>query len=405
MRQYEKRLHPPRAGFAVKYEKPMTILHVITTIDRGGAENHLLELIRGQVHRGHSVCVAYLKGGGYWRGTFESLGVAVYPLRLRRYGDPVPVARLIRVIGEVRPGVIHSHMPPADLYTRMALSAADGGIAFVSTKHNDEPFYRGWGNGIVARLVCRRADRVIAISEAVRRYVTGPRMGCHRERTLTIPYGIDTAPFDTLPAESARQAREQWGVGKAEYLIGTIARLAPQKALHVLLQGFAQYLGRGGREAKLVIVGQGPLEQDLRRLNQQLGIAGKVIWAGFREDIPAVLGALDLFALTSRYEGFGLVLLEAMAAAKPVVATRVSAIPEVVVEGETAILVPPDDAGALTEALLFFQDDTQRRLFGNAGKTRAVKDFSLDAMVDRTISLYEAALAELNPVTGTACRR
>ncbi|MEO5657932.1 MAG: glycosyltransferase family 4 protein, partial [Nitrospiria bacterium] len=172
------------------------------------------------------------------------------------------------------------------------------------------------------------------------------------------------------------------------WLIGTVARLVTQKALHVLLEGYARYRECATCPSRLVLVGTGPLREALEAQTVSLGIADSVMWAGFREDIPTVHAAIDLFVLTSAYEGFGLVLLEAMAAARPVLATRVSAIPEVVADGITGRLV---DAGApeqIAAGIKEFEDADRRRAFGEAGRQRAGKVFGLEQMIDRTIGVY-----------------
>lgn len=121
------------------------VLHVITSISRGGAENHLFELVRGQIARGYKVTVAYLKGDGYWAIPLQELGVTVAPLGLTTNHDVIPLARLLRLILEIAPDIVHTHLPPAELYTRLALLALRPAPILIISKHNDEPFYRGPG--------------------------------------------------------------------------------------------------------------------------------------------------------------------------------------------------------------------------------------------------------------------
>ena len=168
-----------------------------------------------------------------------------------------------------------------------------------------------------------------------------------------------------------------------------MARLVPQKALHILLEGFSIYLKTATKPTKLVVVGVGTLESDLKNRAIELGIQDKVIWAGFREDIPVVMNALDVFALTSEYEGLGLVLLEAMSASKPVVASNVSAIPEVVSDGITGILFTPKNSVALAEAFKLLEDKEIRLRFGIAGKEKVIRNFTLGKMIDQTLIVYD----------------
>lgn len=371
------------------------ILHIITTINRGGAENHLLGLVKGQVNKNWQIKVAFLKGTGYWQSAFEGLGVEVIPLKLIRYGDIKPIYKIRHLIQSYKPDIVHAHMPPAELYTRLALiGISHKELPMVCSKHNDEPFYKGWGHSILGRWVARRATQIITISKAVRDYTLKKRI-CHiPEKVITIPYGIDTNPFEDVNIASVKELRKDWSVEDDVYLIGTVARLVPQKALDTLLEGFADYLKNATKKAKLVIVGIGPLESKLKQHAVGLGIHDHVVWAGLREDIPVVMNTFDLFALTSIYEGFGLVLLEAMAAKKAIVASRVSAIPEIVEDNKTGILIPPKRPDLLAKAFQFFEKEEMRNRFGNSGWQRAKINFTLNTMIENTINVYEKCLEE-----------
>ncbi len=366
----------------------MRILHVITTINRGGAENHLVDLVRNQKLDGFQVSVAFLKGDGYWERAFKEMGISVECLALRRYGELGPALRLCRLINHFNPSIVHAHMPPAELYVRIALMLPSSGRpALVISKHNDEPFYRGVGARWLSRFVADRASRIIAISDAVNAYVR-QYVRLASEQVVTIRYGIDPVPYKTFSNDAILAVRSEWGVPSDAWLVGTVARLVPQKALHVLLTGYANYRKYATKPARLLLVGRGPLEEELKELAKKLGISDEVIWAGYREDIPLVMNTIDCFALTSIYEGFGLVLLEAMAASKPIVATAVSAIPEVVTHNETGILCDVNNAQALGEAFLRMEKDDIREVFGAAGNRRALELFTLEKMVSQTKTIY-----------------
>jgi glycosyltransferase involved in cell wall biosynthesis len=373
----------------------MRIIHVITTLNRGGAENHLVDLIAGQVAMGNEVAVAYLKGDGYWTMQLQTLGVAVVSLGLFRYGELKPLFSLRKFIRSFEPGVVHAHLPPAELYARLALVGLADKIKFIISKHVDNVFFHGssgqsWSpiGSLVARLVALRANHIIAISQAVKNFITSDSVGILNDRVRVVHYGIDVAKYEITPKSAAMDFRRKMGVNDDEVLFGTVARLVKQKALHVLLEGFAQFCHAGKHSVKLLIIGAGPLEMELKEFAKTLGVDDQVLWPGFREDIPVVMKALDVFVLSSEYEGFGLVLLEAMAAGTPVIATRISAIPEVVDHGVTGILVPFGDTAELARALHKFNDATFRERFGMAGQERARNVFTLDSMVARTLALY-----------------
>ena len=368
----------------------MKVLHVITSIVRGGAETHLFELARGEVDRGVGVTVAYLKGEPYWRDALVKAGVAIEPLAMARYGDPRPIARLRAAMRCIRPDVLHAHLPPAELYARLALAAGGPARTFVLTRHNDEGFYRGPWHRELGAWVARRADIVIAVSDTVRDQ-THRYLGVSAAKTRTIRHGIDLEPFAHVASAERNRLRAEWGAVDDTVVVGTVGRLVPQKALHVLLEGFARYRALTSRPSRLVVVGYGPLETELKARSLELGLADAVVWAGFRDDIPAVMSSFDVFALSSQYEGFGLVLLEAMAAGKPVVATQVSAILEVVEDGVNGLLCPADDPDAFSAAMMRLEDTALREKLGTAGRKRA-GEFTLDRMIDATLAAYAGVL-------------
>ena len=370
---------------------PGRVLHVMTAIDRGGAENHLVELVRHQRASGIAVTVAYLRGHGYWAPALREMGATVHDLRLRFYGDLRPLRLLRRLLAESRFDLVHAHLPPAELYVRLALLGTPAKeLPLIISKHNDCAFHRIPGQRALGRWVARRASAVIAISEAVRKFMTGPALGLPAEKVHTIYYGIDVQPFENVPRDSAVALRREWGAGPETLVIGFAGRLVEQKSIDTLIRAFALFRQREPRDAKLVVAGRGPLEAALRHCADEAGVAEHVVWAGFREDVPRMMNAFDIFAITSVHEGFGLVLVEAMAAARPVVATRAGAIPEVVINGETGFLA--DSAAQVADALAKLTNPVLRARLGAAGRRRASADFTLEQMWQQTDALYARCL-------------
>lgn len=351
------------------------VLHVVTTLDTGGAESHLLALAGGQAARGLTVDIAYLRGDPAREQAFALRGVRA--LRVgpgRRRPGPLALVSLVRLLARGRYDVLHAHLVEAELLTALALLVAPG-RRFVVTKHNDDPFWHRAPVRQIARWVARRADRVIGISEHVARAFV--QLGLPAATMRAVHYGLDPAS----PGDRAA-ARAALGLPPDAPVVGTVGRLVPQKGHDLLVAALAHL----PPDVHLAIIGEGERRDALLQQARTLGLDDRVHLAGWRPDAAALMAAFDLFALPSRWEGFGLVLLEAMAQSLPVVASRVSAIPEIVIDGETGRMVPPDDVPALAVALSHVLASPGR--LGANGRRRLEQCFTVDRMVDATLAAY-----------------
>lgn len=375
-------------------DRPLRVLHISTTISRGGAENHLADLIEGQVAKGLEIGCAYLKGDPYWGSRLSALGVEITDLRMKYNGAPGPLSRLRHLIKRFRPDFVHAHGLHAEFYTYAATRLMLQPPPMLISRHEERiRFFRIPGFAIFDRLLTSAAARFIAISNAIKNIDVRRNPAINRKMDV-IHYGFDAGREQTHQLRQRAEAlRTEWRVPSRGVLLVTLARLAEEKSIDTLLRGFAEFLRlQPGSEARLAIVGRGPLEMDLRSLAAELSIDDKVTWAGFRDDVPTVLEACDIFVLPSIYEGFGLVLLEAMAAARPIVATRTSAIPEIVSEPETGLLFPPKHWKALAIHISTLAKDARlRKRMGRAGRRRLEEHFPVARMVDRTVRFYHAA--------------
>jgi len=368
----------------------MKITHLITTLGVGGAEKHLLWLGAGQRQAGHEVSVLYLKGDGELTAAFHEAGmeVAKVPMESAR-ALPSALRQLVATLRSRAPDVLHTHLLKADSLGAIAGRRA-GVPVVVASKHNDERALLKWPVGVVHGLLTRRVDRVIALSDHVARFVA-EHGRVQRDAITRIYYGVDA---DALAASRTRaEVRAELGFDERTPVLVCVGRLAPQKDHPTLLAALA----RLPAEVQLLIVGGDPFgdgEARLRALAEELGVAGRAHFLGIRHDVPDLLGASDLFVLPSLWEGLGLVFLEAMAVRLPIVASDVSAIPEVVDHGVSGWLVPPGDpdalAAAVTEAL---ENDLDREVRGVAGHMRLLERFALPRMIQETLALYESALA------------
>ncbi len=370
----------------MKLSAPKAILHVITSVAPGGAEKHLLSLAQQQVNDGLRVRVVSLLGvESPLQAAFEKCGVSVISLGLRWYGQWGPVKQLRLVLADFQPDLIHAHLPPAELYVRLALLDRDySKVPLIISKHNDERFAPIFFEKSLSCWVAKRAQKVICISHAVEKYWSERNVPSDPTQACVVHYGVDATS-----SGEGKELRRLWGVDSSVVLFGFVGRLVPQKALGNLLTAFTQL---EHPDARLVLVGDGPLKGCLERQVQSAGMLERVRFTGFREDIPSVMSAVDVLVLGSDYEGFGLVLLEAMAAGKPVLATYVSAIPEVVVDGETGILVPPRNPQAMATGMDALMDSSKRQRMGQAAAVRVREKFCLKRMVQQTQRIYDRVL-------------
>ena len=347
----------------------MRVAHVHRMRGIGGSERHLLALLPGLAALGVEPVFVGLDDPAWDPEPFyEQLSVPAVRLRMGHELDPRAVGRLR---GALRGAdVVHTHLVHADVYGALAR----GDRTLVSTKHNDDPFRAGPFRH-VERALTRRAARVIAITEALKRFNV-ERVGLPAEKIDVVHYGLDAPPRPW--GENA-----DLGLPADAHVLLAISRLVPQKGLDVAVRALARVREEEPR-AVLVVLGEGP---------ERARLAGDGVYLPGRVgDVSDWLARAELLVHPARWEGFGLAMLEAMLAAKPVVATRVSSIPEIVVDGETGLLVPPDDPEALAAAILLLLRDPGR--LGEAGLARARGEFSVELMSRRTLAVYERALSE-----------
>ena len=355
------------------------VLHAITTLDRGGAETALLALCRERAARvgPQRIGVAYLKGDGELAPDFESLGIEVRDLDVRG----LRAARAVRAFESFRrafaPDVIHSHLFKADVLASACLGRRrDSREPLVSTKHNADAYLDRVPWRALGRAAAARADALVAISNGVAAHIarTLGALDCPVE---VIRYGIEpaAAPVVAPPGDGS---------------VLCVARLEPQKDPRTLLDAFRRVVAV--RPARLVLLGRGSLDADVRAWSAGLP-AGSVEFGGFVADTTAAYDRADVVVLSSRWEGLGLALVEAGLRARPVVATSVGGIPEVVRHGETGLLVPPGDPAALAGAILrILGDPALARRMGEAAARHTRDEFDVSRCTDAHESLYRRAL-------------
>lgn len=372
---------------AVKFSKKK-ILQLIDGLNVGGAEVLLVDLVRGIKASGDDVCVGYSTRGPL-ENKLRELDVTC--VRLPRLGriDPILFFGMCRLILRERPDIVHTHLFKSDLHGRLAARLC-GVPVVVSTSHNNDVWAKRFPLGRLYGFTAKLTDKVIAVSDEVRDYQI-QHTGIDSEKICVIENGVDIRRFSNQ-TEAGLAFRKEFQIDVDTPLIGIIGRLKPQKDHDNFLNAAAQIKGKIP-EARFLIVGDGPLRDELKFKAQALGLESSVIFCGLRQDIPAVLSALNLLVISSKWEGLPVTLLEGMAARCPIVSTAVGGVPNVVADGESALLVPPEDPSALANACTkILREPALARALVNAGFGRAQQQFSLDAMIQKTLKLYQELL-------------
>jgi glycosyltransferase involved in cell wall biosynthesis len=350
----------------------------------GGAENHLLQLIPWLAEVGwESDLLVPSPRADHIRplvAQFEEVCRRVAVVPMHRDVSPSLLLRLARLMRSRDYDLVHAHLVHADWHVALASVAAPR-LTLVSTKHNHDRFREVAPFRLAESIAANRYDAIVAISESLREFTK--RWTRLRTPLVTVRYGLE-APREP-PAR-------QTGTGTGPLLLA-VARLVPQKGLDVLLEAMKE-IRREVPEARLLIAGEGSERPRLEGLIDDLELGGSVELLGLRRDVTQLMRSASLLVHPARFEGFGLVLLEAMREALPIVATRVGAIPEVVVDGRTGILVPPGDAMAFAGAVLrMLRDPDSTRRMGEQGFSRLTSTFSPEQMASATAEVYDQALS------------
>jgi glycosyltransferase involved in cell wall biosynthesis len=361
-----------------------SIVHVLSSFGVGGQERVALDLAIGQKARGHEVSVVSLAAGpdGAMADEFREHGIAVGSVAKRGDGlDPTLIPRLTRALRERAAEVVHTHNPLPLTYGAPAARLA--GAAAIHTKHGVNPGSRG--HMMLRRAAAQLTHAFVAVSDTTAAQAKQQRDAPER-RLHMIANGIRLDRYRPDPAARA-VAREELGLGDA-WVVGTVGRLDEYKNQALLVRAMAPMLSS---EVRLVIVGDGPTRAAVEAEIARLPDPSLVVMTGRRMDVPALMPAFDVFALSSKTEGLPLVVPEAMAAGLPIVTTSVGGLPSVIDEGETGMLVPVEEV-ALRDALARLAADRPlAKQLGARARERALERYSYDRMVDAYLALYRQA--------------
>lgn len=357
----------------------MFSLHIDTARTWRGGQNQVLLTVNGLRALGHQAALVAHPDGELRRRAAE--GLDLIPIAPRTEADLSAAWRLSRVIKRLRPDVIHAHDPHGVAMAALALplSATKPAPPLVAARRVD---FHLKGNSF-SRWKYHQVDCFVAASEAIRQMLIAD--GVPAARTVTVHEGIDvehveaTAPVDVhgvfwLPHHAP--------------VVGNVAALVPHKGQRYLIEA-ARLVVRDIPDARFLILGEGELREHLEHLVREHHLEKHVLLPGFRVDALGCIKTFDLFVMSSVTEGLGTSLLDAMACARPIVATTAGGIPEVVADGVTGALVPPRDGPALARAIThLLRDETLRRHMGEAGLARVRERFTVERMVEATVAVY-----------------
>lgn len=369
----------------------MKILHLISSRGLYGAERVTLDLCKGLKRSGCESIIGVIRNSHNPHvevcdeARKNAIDTVIFPCDAR-----LDVGLIFRIRGYAEKNhirLLHCHGYKSNFY---GLFARPKNVPIVATNHNWLASH--WKLRAYRRfdsLVIRYFTRIIAVSEGVRKEML--RYGVPQEKIRVIDNGIDLTRFGDTASPTA--IREEFGIKEGVRVIGTVGNLGPEKG-HVYMLQAARGIVNRVEPVKFIFVGDGRMRAYLEQEASELGIGDNVIFAGFRTDIPSLLSAMDIFVLPSVTEGLPMVLLEAMAAKKAVVATRVGAISKVV-DNESGILVEPRDVAGLQKAILSLLTNGEKRdRYASAGHDTVRTHFSSERMSLEYIALYNELLGD-----------
>ena len=390
------------------------VLHIITRLIKGGAqENTLLTVVNLDKKRYETALVSGPSTGS--EGEIESkalrLGVdlTIIPELVREVSPIIDLKALYKLCRFIKKGkydIVHTHSSKAGIVGRLAGELA--GVPIIIHSPHSHIFYGYYGKFLsivfvwIEKIFALFTDRIFTLTSIGKRehieYGVGPP-----SKFTVVHSGVPLEPFlnvkvnknqSQIAKQDANHKRQEFGLNENDIVCIFVSRLVPVKGHQYLISAIPEVL-ENVPSAKLVLVGDGELRDELEQRALNLGVKDSVIFTGLRHDVPELLAMSDLFVLSSINEGMGRVLVEAMAVGLPVVATRVGGVPDVVVDGETGILVPSENSKALASAIVkLLKDENMRQRMGEAGRRRVNPAFGVEAMVRKIESVYEELIAQ-----------
>lgn len=382
------------------------VVHVITRFDKGGSAENTFLTLRGLDKRKYEVILVKGLSNESYMGTAESRAIEEGLKELQREGvrirtipalirkiqplsDFHALVDLIKIFREERPHIVHTHTSKAGILGRWA-AFVTGVPIIVHTPHGH--VFWGYFNTYITliyifleKLTARITDKIIALTEREKR--DHLKYNIAREYKFSVIHsGVDLRKFLNATQNSA-EVKAKLGIAKESFVIGTVGRLTHIKGHRYLIEAATKIVS-ARKNMVFVILGDGELWTSLRMMALNQGINEKVLFLGWRSDVAEIISTFDVFVLPSLNEGMGRVLVEAMAIGKPIVASDVGGIPDLIIHGKNGFLVPPADSEALAMAIMeLYRNPTLRINMGQQGKAMSVS-FSVESMIQKIDQLY-----------------
>lgn len=360
----------------------MNILFINSIQMWGGAEVWLMDVMHGLQNRGHQVTLV-CRPKTILEQNARAEAFNVVPVKMHSDLDPIVIWKIWRLMRKENIQVLCTNMDKELRFGGVAAKVA-GVNAVIPSREVDYPLK----NKLRYRLTYNvLADYIIANSFSTKNTLLSNSPWLNSDKIEVVYKGINPTPYLTSTNEGMR-IRKEFQITSGDYLIGFVGQIDERKCIKDIIKSIPLVL-QEIPNAKFLFVGEGNLQDYLLEQRSKLGLTKKIIYAGFRKDIPAIMKAIDLLILPSKVEGFGYVLIEAMAAAKPVVATNVSSIPEIVQHGETGLLIPVHRPKKLAEAIVtILKDKNLADFMGQNGRKRVLANFTIDRMISRIESIF-----------------
>lgn len=384
----------------------MKIVHIITRLIVGGAQENTLLTAAGQVHdHADEVVLVTGPGDGPEGSLIDSELVTDLQVRLipemgraiRPWRDWSSFRQIKRALAEIQPDIVHTHSSKAGILGRAAASQLK--LPVVHTVHG-AAFHRGqsWLAQSVfrraERWAARRCDRLISVCDAMTDQYVAARIA-PREKFTTIYSGMNVEPF-LSPTRSRETVRAELGLVETDIVVGKIARLFDLKGHRYLVEAAASILQRQPN-VRFLLVGDGPLKNHFQQQLDRHGLSDRFLFTGLVPpvQVPELIAAMDLVVHTSVWEGLARVLPQAMIGGRPVISFDIDGASEVVIPGETGLLLPPESVSELIEAVCTLADDARlRNRLGEAGRRRWTETFRHETMTRRVREVYQEVLGK-----------